>query len=113
MAGAVGLLREHAVFAGLSTGAAHLTASWEAARDPGRLHLVLGADTGHRYAERVFARHAEALDPAGLRPRTIVSPDDLRPPWSVMEWAGRAAPEAARTAEGDTPCPVPSVELLP
>ncbi|WP_436848812.1 pyridoxal-phosphate dependent enzyme [Streptomyces californicus] len=101
MAGAVGLLRDHAVFAGLSTGAAHLAAGWEAARDPGRLHLVLGADTGHRYAERVFARHTEALDPAGLRPRTIVSPDDLRPPWSVMEWAGRAAPRAARTTEGD------------
>ncbi|MER7552759.1 MULTISPECIES: pyridoxal-phosphate dependent enzyme [Streptomyces] len=113
MAGAVGLLREHAVFAGLSTGAAHLAASWEAARDPGRLHLVLGADTGHRYAERVFTRHAEALDPAGLRPRTITSPADLRPPWSVMEWAGRAAPEAARTAEGDAPSPVPTVELLP
>ncbi|MDQ0983239.1 pyridoxal-phosphate dependent enzyme [Streptomyces sp. V2I9] len=137
MAGAVGLLREHAVFAGLSTGAAHLTASWEAARAPGRLHLVLGADTGHRYAERVFARHAEALDPAGLRPRTITSPAGLRPPWSVMEWAGRAAPSAARTAgededaegdeaagpagpaagarataEGGAPSPVPTVELL-
>ncbi|MEV3891348.1 pyridoxal-phosphate dependent enzyme [Streptomyces anulatus] len=113
MAGAVGLLREHAVFAGLSAGAAHLAASWEAAHDPGRLHLVLGADTGHRYAERVFTRHAEALDPAGLRPRTIASAADLRPPWSVMEWAGRAAPEAARTVEGDAPSPVPTVELLP
>ncbi|MEU3055162.1 pyridoxal-phosphate dependent enzyme [Streptomyces griseus] len=125
MAGAVGLLREHAVFAGLSTGAAHLTAAWEAARDPGRLHLVLGADTGHRYAERVFARHAEALDPAGLRPRAIASTAELRPPWSVMEWAGRAAPEAARTTEGDVPSPssppassssaspVTTVELLP
>ncbi|WP_228992285.1 pyridoxal-phosphate dependent enzyme [Streptomyces sp. DH8] len=132
MAGAVGLLRDHAVFAGLSTGAAHLAASWEAARDPGRLHLVLGADTGHRYTERVFARHAEALDPAGLRPRAITSPTGLRPPWSVMEWAGRPAPPAARTAEGDTsvdsggpaggdgktaggaaPSPATTVELLP
>ncbi|MEV1046325.1 pyridoxal-phosphate dependent enzyme [Streptomyces sp. NPDC049916] len=115
MAGAVGLLRDHAVFAGLSTGAAHLTAAWESARDPGRLHLVLGADTGHRYAERVFARHAEALDPAGLRPRQITSLEALRPPWSVMEWGGRPAPEAARTTEGEAPPPssVPTVELLP
>lgn len=29
-----------------------------------------------------------------------------------MEWAGRAAPEAARTVEGDAPSSVPTVELL-
>ncbi|QIQ06595.1 pyridoxal-phosphate dependent enzyme [Streptomyces liangshanensis] len=97
MAGAVGLLRDHAVFAGLSTGAAHLVASWEAALDPGRLHLVIGADTGHRYAERVFARHAEALDRSSLRPRRIAALDELRPPWSVMEWARRAHQESGGT----------------
>ncbi|CAO0833015.1 Cysteine synthase OS=Streptomyces microflavus OX=1919 GN=Smic_06580 PE=4 SV=1 [Streptomyces microflavus] len=113
MAGAVGLLRRHAVFAGLSTGAAHLAASWEAERNPGRLHLVLGADTGHRYAERVFTRHTEALDPAGLRPRPIASLEALRPPWSVMEWGRRAAPEAARLPEQGSPAPVPTVEMLP
>lgn len=68
MSGAVALLREHAVFAGLSTGAGYLTATYEARRHPDRLHLVVGADTGHRYVERVFARHAEALDPAALKP---------------------------------------------
>ncbi|MFC9244575.1 pyridoxal-phosphate dependent enzyme [Streptomyces sp. NPDC057136] len=113
MAGAVGLLRHHAVFAGLSTGAAHLVASWEAARHPERLHLVLGADTGHRYAERVFARHAEAQDMAGLRPLPIGSLADLRPPWSVMEWAHRAAPAGGRCAGEAAPEPVPSVELTP
>ncbi|MCX4678723.1 pyridoxal-phosphate dependent enzyme [Streptomyces sp. NBC_01433] len=115
MAGAVGLLRTHAVFAGLSTGAAHLVASWEAARAPGRPYLVLGADTGHRYAERVFARHREALDMATLRPRRIDTLDALRPPWSVLEWAGRPAPETAHPAGHDdnAPTPVPSVELLP
>ncbi|MFD0336730.1 hypothetical protein ACFQZ0_32875 [Streptomyces erythrogriseus] len=68
MSGAVALLREHAVFAGLSTGAGYLTATYEARRHPDRLHLVIGADTGHRYVGRVFARHAEALDPAALKP---------------------------------------------
>lgn len=104
MAGAVGLLREHAVFAGLSTGAAHLVASWEAERDPGRQHLVIGADTGHRYVERVFARHAEALDRRTLRPRRIHALDDLGPPWSVMEWARRPHKEpvvAEVGSEGD------------
>lgn len=89
MAGAVGLLREHAVFAGLSTGAAHLAAGWEAARHPDHLHLVIGADTGHRYTERVFARHHEALDPRTLKPHQITDLADLAPPWSVMEWKRR------------------------
>ncbi|SEG82431.1 cysteine synthase A [Saccharopolyspora kobensis] len=96
MAGAIGLLQEHATFAGLSTGAAHLVSSWEAQRDPERLHLVLGADTGHRYAERVFARHAEAQDMRTLRPRRIRTLGELRPPWSVMEWERRPGPSAAR-----------------
>ncbi|MEV0116136.1 pyridoxal-phosphate dependent enzyme [Streptomyces sp. NPDC050844] len=89
MAGAVDLLRGHAVFAGLSTGAAHLVAGWEAARHPDRMHLVIGADTGHRYTERVFARHQEALDPRALRPHQITGLADLAPPWSAMEWNRR------------------------
>jgi cysteine synthase A len=89
MAGTVGLLRDHAVFAGLSTGAAHLVASWEAARNPGRTHVVIGADTGHRYVERVFARHREALDSESLSPRQISSLDELAMPWSTMEWQRR------------------------
>lgn len=112
MAGTVGLLREHAVFAGLSTGAAHLVAAWEAAAHPGRVHLVLGADTGHRYAQRVFARHAEALDPRLLEPRRIETPAELRPPWSVMEWAGRPAPEGARPSPEDDP-PLPAAAQGP
>ncbi|UED82848.1 pyridoxal-phosphate dependent enzyme [Streptomyces profundus] len=89
MAGSVALLRGHAVFAGLSTGAAHLAAQWEAARRPERTHLVIGADTGHRYAERAFARHREAPDPRTLKPHQITELADLRPPWSAMEWGRR------------------------
>ncbi|MFI9007849.1 pyridoxal-phosphate dependent enzyme [Actinosynnema sp. NPDC053489] len=90
MAATIGLMRDHAVFAGLSTGAAHLAARWEAGRDPARTHVVIGADTGHRYAARVFTRHREALDPASLMPVEIASLDDLTPPWAAMEWARRA-----------------------
>lgn len=86
MAGAIGLMRDHAVFAGLSTGAAYLAAAWTARRDPGRTHLVVGADTGHRYVERVFARYRDALDPDTLKPMEIDSLDGLAPPWSVMHW---------------------------
>ncbi|MFJ2173001.1 pyridoxal-phosphate dependent enzyme [Streptomyces sp. NPDC087851] len=106
MAGAVALLREHAVFAGLSTGAAYLAAVWEAAHHPERTHLVVGADTGHRYAERVFARHREALDPRTLEPRRITALDDLAMPWSVMEWKRR--PHAVRPAAEPVPAPLPA-----
>ncbi|MCE7002629.1 pyridoxal-phosphate dependent enzyme [Kibdelosporangium philippinense] len=92
MAGTIGLLRDHAVFAGLSTGAAYLVAEWEAGSNPDRTHLVIGADTGHRYVDRVFARHREALDMESLRPLEITSLDDLTMPWSVMEWQRRPWP---------------------
>jgi len=89
MAATVGLMREHAVFAGLSTGAAYLVAGWEAARNPDRTHVVIGADTGHRYTARVFSRHREAVDPASLAPREIASLDDLALPWAAMDWRRR------------------------
>ncbi|GAA0461515.1 cysteine synthase family protein [Streptomyces sp. NPDC046215] len=86
MSGTVALLREHAVFAGLSTGAAYLTATYEAGRRPDRLHLVIGADTGHRYVERVYARHREAADLTALKPAEVGSPGEMSMPWSTMEW---------------------------
>ncbi|MFD6906499.1 cysteine synthase family protein [Streptomyces sp. NPDC060077] len=92
MSGAVALLREHAVFAGLSTGAGYLTATYEARRHLDRLHLVIGADTGHRYVERMFARHAEALDPAALKPLEVRSPEEMTMPWSRMTWQRTPCP---------------------
>lgn len=89
MAATVDLLRSYAVFAGLSTGAAHLVASWESDRDPERTYVVLGPDTGHRYTERVFARHREALDANTLAPQEITSLDGLVLPWSTMDWQRR------------------------
>lgn len=89
MTGAIALLRDHAVFAGLSTGAAYLVTDWEARRSPERTHLLIGADTGHRYVDQVFARHDEALDPALLVPKEIESLTDLSPPWSAMRWQRR------------------------
>ncbi|MEU3630344.1 cysteine synthase family protein [Streptomyces fradiae] len=92
MSGTVALLRDHAVFAGLSTGAGYLAATHEARRHPDRLHLVVGADTGHRYVERVFARHTEALDPAALKPVEVSAPEEMSMPWSTMAWRRAARP---------------------
>ncbi|WBB80699.1 pyridoxal-phosphate dependent enzyme [Micromonospora sp. WMMD882] len=91
-AGSVELLRRHAVFAGLSTGAAYLAACWERRLRPDRPVLFVAADTGHRYVDSVFARPEEAPDLAGLTPRQVVTPDQLALPWSRMDWGRRPAP---------------------
>ncbi|MEV7302430.1 cysteine synthase family protein [Streptomyces clavifer] len=97
MSGAVALLRDHAVFAGLSTGAGYLAASHEARLHPDRLHLVIGADTGHRYVERVFARHKEALDLPALKPVEVVGSEEMTMPWSTMAW--QRTPDPAHRKE--------------
>ncbi|MFE0098723.1 pyridoxal-phosphate dependent enzyme [Streptomyces sp. NPDC059009] len=87
LSGAVALLRTSGIFAGLSAGAAHLGALWERARDTGdRTHVFIAADTGHRYVESAYARHAEAPDIDTLKPYEITSPDELRLPWSTGAW---------------------------
>lgn len=99
-AGAVALLRQSAIFAGLSSGAAYLAARWEHFRDDTRVHLFVAADTGHRYVEAVYARHAAADDIGLLVPKEIESLAELAAPWSTMKWSGRPAPYAtSNTAE--------------
>ncbi|MFD4765387.1 pyridoxal-phosphate dependent enzyme [Streptomyces niveus] len=96
LAGSVDLLRRHAVFAGLSTGAAYLTARWEQAQHPERTVVFVAADTGHRYADSVFARHRDALPVDGLAPRQVSALDELARPWSRMSWHGAPSPASAR-----------------
>lgn len=95
LAGSIELLRGHAVFAGLSTGAAYLTARWERRNDSGRTVLFIAADTGHRYVDSVFARHRDAPDIDDLAPREISAVAELALPWSRMDWGRAPAPEAA------------------
>lgn len=92
LCGAVGLLREHAVFAGLSTGCGYLVARREAAQRPERTVVLLGADTGHRYVDAVFARHADAIALENLAPRQIEHVAELALPWSAMAWRRRDNP---------------------
>jgi cysteine synthase A len=84
LAGSIDLLREHAVFAGLSTGAAYLAARWERAAD--RTTLFIAADTGHRYAGTVFARHREAPPVNDFTPVAVSTVEELVLPWSRMDW---------------------------
>lgn len=90
LAGSVDLLRRHAVFAGLSTGAGYLAARHERERSPHRTVLFIAPDTGHRYVDTVYARHREAAPIADLAPREVTGRSELALPWSRMRW-GRAA----------------------
>ncbi|MFJ9813186.1 pyridoxal-phosphate dependent enzyme [Streptomyces sp. NPDC101158] len=99
LAGSVDLLRRHAVFAGLSTGAAYLAARHERDRAPERTVLFIAADTGHRYVDTVFARHREAAPVTSLVPRDVRDRSELTLPWCRMRWnrapgsgAGAAVP---------------------
>lgn len=95
LAGSVDLLRRHAVFAGLSSGAAYLAARWERDEEPERTALFIAADTGHRYVDTVFVRHAEAARVEDLAPRQVSGTDALALPWSRLNWNGSPAPGAA------------------
>ncbi|WP_328940418.1 pyridoxal-phosphate dependent enzyme [Streptomyces sp. NBC_00250] len=95
LSGAVDLLRRHAVFAGLSTGAAYLAARHEHDRAPERTVLFIAPDTGHRYVDTVYSRHREATPVTHLTPRDIVDRTDLALPWSRMPWNRTTAPSLA------------------
>ncbi|WP_312847851.1 pyridoxal-phosphate dependent enzyme [Streptomyces sp. WAC06614] len=86
LAGSVDLLRRHAVFAGLSTGAGYLAARHERDRTPHRTVLFVAADTGHRYVDTVHARHRQAAALADLSPHEITDRSRLALPWSRMRW---------------------------
>jgi len=92
LSGSVALLRDHAVFAGLSSGAGHAVARISAARHPHRQHVFLAADTGHRYVDAVFARHEEALPLDELAPVEIADLSELALPWSSIAWNRRHHP---------------------
>ncbi|MGW0393012.1 pyridoxal-phosphate dependent enzyme [Streptomyces sp. NPDC003042] len=94
------LYREHGVFGGMSSGCAYLAANWEARFDSGRQYVFIAADTGHRYMDTVYRKHATAVPVAGLEPKSIDVLDDLALPWSVMDWNRRAY----TVAQKELPC---------
>lgn len=98
LAGSVALLHEHAVFAGLSTGAAYLAARWEDRLTDGGKIVFIAPDTGHRYVDSAFSRHRQAPAADELRPRQVNSLDDMALPWSRMNWNRAPAPPAAIAA---------------
>ncbi|MCS7482423.1 pyridoxal-phosphate dependent enzyme [Umezawaea endophytica] len=95
LTGSIALLRDHAVFAGLSAGAAYLAARWERRSQPDRHVVFLAPDTGHRYVDAAYSRHQDAQPLNRLRPHQIEDLDDMSLPWSRMPWNRAPAPPAA------------------
>lgn len=93
--GAIALLRRAGIFAGLSSGAAYLVSRWEQLQDESRTHLFLAADTGHRYVDRVFARHREFREVGLWVPAELSELSELQGPWSAIDWNGRGPPSSS------------------
>ncbi|TIN08615.1 pyridoxal-phosphate dependent enzyme [Mesorhizobium sp.] len=89
LAGAVALMKRHAVFAGLSSGCCYLAAQWEEKGGDHERVLMLSADTGHRYVETVFSHRHEADQVDKLSPEQVNAPQQISLPWSRMAWRRR------------------------
>lgn len=103
-AGAVSLCREHALFAGLSSGAAYAVASQRqelprrktgaAAQNQDRSGedrciLMVCPDTGHRYAGPVFSGFEHVRPVSDYAPHRLTSREQTpRLPWSCVHWGG-------------------------
>jgi S-sulfo-L-cysteine synthase (3-phospho-L-serine-dependent) len=91
------LHREHALFAGPTSGAAYLVADWWARTNPDALGVVIFPDEGYRYQDTVY--HDEWLDTTGVRlaalPRAPTEWDGPRDGdgWTCLRWQRRAFDE--------------------
>lgn len=84
-AGAINLLKEHGIFAGLSSGSCYTVANW-CHSNVDHPCLFIAADMGHRYLEPVFQNPNNTLCSQTLEPVTIKSLKQIQLPWSCMSW---------------------------
>ena len=89
LSGTIALLADHTIYAGPSTGLGYAVASHLAGSHPDQDFLFIAPDTGHRYAESVYSRFAEAEPLADFTPSFVDSAAELRMPWSAMHWNRR------------------------
>lgn len=85
---AVNLLKDYAIFAGLSTGACYTVAQW-CHKDLQEPCLFLGADTGHRYLDAIFKDKTHLESVCDFRPKFIENIENIKNmemPWSTIMW---------------------------
>jgi S-sulfo-L-cysteine synthase (3-phospho-L-serine-dependent) len=88
------LHREHALFAGATSGAAFMVGRWVASQNPDKTVVCLLPDEGYRYLDTVY--HDEWLrknvDWTGRladSPETVDDPRVARPDWARLAWGRR------------------------
>jgi cysteine synthase len=86
--------RKHAIYAGGTSGAAYLVASWWARRHPDQSVVALFPDEGHRYQTTIYSDswlRSNSLwqDTLPNEPRLISHPVAAGPGWSRLLWNGR------------------------
>lgn len=92
------LHRDHAIFAGPTSGAAYLVADWWARENPDALSAVVFPDEGYRYQDTVYddawleAKGAR-LDALPAAPVEWERPHDGDDPWSFHRWNRRSFAE--------------------
>jgi S-sulfo-L-cysteine synthase (3-phospho-L-serine-dependent) len=92
------LHRDHAIFAGPTSGAAYLVADWWARENPDALAAVVFPDEGYRYQDTVYddawleAKGAR-LDALPAAPVEWERPHDGDDPWSFHRWNRRTYAE--------------------
>lgn len=95
------LHREHAVFAGPTSGAAYLVAEWWARQNPDQLGAVIFPDEGYRYQDTVYddawlEEKGARLDVLPREPVEWDHPHDGNDPWSYYRWGRRPLAEVTR-----------------
>lgn len=88
------LHRDHALYCGGTSGAAHLVADWWAAKRSTAKTIVILPDEGHRYASTIYNDDwLQAIDGyTGELPRApvpVMDPRDVRSGWSCFGWDRR------------------------
>lgn len=99
------LHREHAIFAGPTSGAAYLVAHWYAQRHPDHRVIVLMPDRGDRYEATVYddpwLRENAWIERLPSNPIRITRPDQVEEPWCHLHWGRRtlAAVSGSRSVQ--------------
>ncbi|HEU4881557.1 MAG TPA: cysteine synthase family protein [Longimicrobium sp.] len=105
------LHRNHAIFAGPTSGAAYLVADWWARENPDSLTAVIFPDEGYRYQDTIYddawlEEKGARLDVLPRGPVEWSHPHDGADPWSFYRWGRRTFDEVMSAS-------APRLELVP
>lgn len=92
------LHRQHALFMGGTSGAAHLVADWYARQNPDQKVVAIFPDEGHRYVTTIYNDDWLRTLPGWTgylpdAPALVSHPLDVRPSWSRLYWGRRSLHE--------------------